>query len=51
MTIKSHGHEQCVRLAAKWFKKTRFEGKNLRFYQVIDVVNFDDFNVFIDRNY
>ena len=51
MTIKSQGHEQCVRLAAKWFKKTRFEGKNLWFNQVIDVVNFDDFNVFIDRNY
>ena len=41
MTIKSQGHEQCARLAAKWFKKTRFEEKTFWFNQVIDVVNFD----------
>ena len=25
MTIRSIAHEQCVRLAAKWSEKTRFE--------------------------
>ena len=51
MTIRSIAHEQCVRLAAKWSEKTRFERQKLRFYQVIDIVNSDDINVSIQRYY